>query len=136
MSILLLAAAVAAILLQGTITTLPLVLICLLCLTIFKRDAGVFPIAFFVGFLLDVFTLHRIGGASIFFLIFVLLILLYQRKYEINSYPFVAAASFLGSWFFLLIFGEAHVFWLSLMNVFIGIVLFMLLRLVDSRKSK
>src|SRR5258706_10781636 len=83
--------------LEGTVTTLPLVLIYLLCLTIWKRDAVVFPIAFVGGLLLDILVVRAIGVSSLFFVIFVFLALLYQRKYEINSYPFVAFASFLGS---------------------------------------
>jgi hypothetical protein len=118
-----------SILLEGTVTIIPLVLVCLLCMTIFKRDASVFPIAFFAGIFLDIFVLHIIGGASIFFLVFVLLILLYQRKYEINSYPFVAVSSFLGSWMFLVIFGYGGAILQALLASLIAIFLFGILRL-------
>src|SRR5579859_116016 len=91
--------------LEGTVTTLPLVLICLLCLTIFFRNLYLFIAAFFVGILLDAFALRELGETSIFFLLLIFLILLYQRKYEINSYPFVLIASFVGSLLYLLLFG-------------------------------
>jgi cell shape-determining protein MreD len=113
-----------AILFEGTITTLPLVLICLLCLTIRKRDGSIFPIAFFAGLLVDVLRIQSLGGSSIFFLVFVLLILLYQRKYEINSYPFVAVSSFLGSWIFLALFGYSGSFGQALVSAGIGLLLF------------
>lgn len=110
--------------LEGTVTTLPLVLLLLLCLTILKRDVVIFPIAFFAGLILDALLVHHMGGASIFFLLFVLLIFLYQRKYEINSYPFVFVASFLGSWIFLMIFGYGNVLGQSLISSFIAFCLF------------
>src|SRR4051812_14231819 len=99
-----------ALLLEGTITTLPLVLVCLLCLGISRRDVVTFFIAFFVGFFLDVFTLHPIGKTSLFFVIFLFLVSLYQRKYEINSVPFVIVASFIGSLLFLWVFGQKNIF--------------------------
>jgi uncharacterized membrane protein YjjP (DUF1212 family) len=55
------------------------------------------------------------------------MILLYQRKYEINSYPFVAAAAFLGSVGFLLVFGRGT-FFDAVINVFAGLLLFALVR--------
>jgi cell shape-determining protein MreD len=122
-----------SIFLEGTVTTLPLVLVCLLCMTILKRDWVVFPAAFFAGLILDVLVVHRLGGASIFFLLYVFLILLYQRKYEINSYPFVFTASFFGSFLFLLIFNYSNVFLQSVISSLIAVVLFALLK-VSSRK--
>jgi cell shape-determining protein MreD len=116
-----------SILLEGTITTLPLVIICLLCWTIVRRDTSVFPAAFFAGLLLDTLTVHRVGGASIFLLALVFLILLYQRKYEINSYPFVLAASFLGSGLFLMVFSYNNVLLQAMIGSLIAVVLFAVL---------
>src|SRR6185436_14584869 len=96
--------------LEGTITTLPLVLIYLLCLTILKRDGGVFFVAFLAGIFLDLLMVRALGLSSLFFSLFLFLILLYQRKYEIHSYPFVAASSFLGSVGFLTVFGYGNIF--------------------------
>ncbi len=110
--------------LEGTVTTLPLLLVLLLCLTIVKRDAVVFPVAFGVGLFLDVLTAKTVGLSSIFFILFVFLILLYQRKYEINSYPFVFFASFVGSSIFLLFFGYGGWFLQAIINSFIALVLF------------
>ncbi len=113
-----------AILLEGTVTTIPLILVCLLLLTILRRGAFVFLTAFFAGLVWDVLTLHRVGGASIFLLVFVFLILLYQRKYEINSYPFVFASSFLGGLLFLTIFGNSGAISEALVGSMIAGVLF------------
>jgi cell shape-determining protein MreD len=118
-----------AIIFEGTVTAIPLALVCLLSLTIVRRDWMVFLVAFFAGILLDVLTLRPLGGASAFFLTFVFLILLYQRKYEIYSYPFVWTASFLGGIVFLMIFGYDNVFLRAVGCAIIGSVVFGIVRL-------
>lgn len=122
---------VLSVILEGALTNLPLTLLCLLCLTIIKRDAVVFPIAFFAGLVLDVFGLRQLGGTSVFFLTFVLMILLYQRKYEIYSYQFVMVASLLGSLLFLFFFGYKNAFLLAFMTSLLGAVLFASIRIFD-----
>ncbi len=62
-----------SIFLEGTITTLPLVFVCFICLTILMRNPSLFFLAFFAGILLDAFGLRPIGEASIFFLFSVFL---------------------------------------------------------------
>ena len=113
-----------ALLLEGTITTLPLVLLVLLCLTIFRRDGIVFPIGFVAGILLDSLTLHTLGMSSLFFTFMFFLIFLYQRKYEITSYPFVAFAAFFGSLGFLLMFGYGILLWQSIISAIAAVILF------------
>lgn len=121
-----------AVLLEGSITTLPLTLVCLLCLTIIKRDDKVFIAAFVAGLFLDIFALRQLGGTSIFFLLFVFLLLLYQRKYEIYSTPFVLVASFIGSALFLFTFGYGNVLGQAVLSTLIGSVLFLIIRLLGS----
>src|SRR6266705_745987 len=107
---------------------IPLVFICIFLLSIIKRDSSVFPVAFFAGLLLDLLTVRPLGLTSIFFLCVVLLVLLYQRKYEINSYPFVLTASFLGSLLFLWIFGYGNIFLQSVLSSILAVILFAGLR--------
>jgi hypothetical protein len=122
-----------SIFLEGTVTTLPLVLICLVILTIFMRNLFLFILAFLAGIFLDGFALRSIGQASIFLLLIVFLLLLYQRKYEINSYPFVLIASFAGSLAYLLVFGYGNAIGLSVMSSLISVVFFGIFRyLVNS----
>src|SRR5882724_4709879 len=115
------------ILLEGTVTTLPLVLVFLLCITILKRDGVIFPIAFVAGLLLDLLTVQTVGEKSIFLIVFVFLVLLYQRKYEINSYPFVVFAAFFGSLGFGLLFAIGNVFGQALLSALVASILFMIL---------
>ena len=117
------------VLLQGTVTSLPLALIFLLCLTIVRRDELVVMLAFFAGLVIDILRLHAVGTTSVFLLFFLLLVLLYERKYEINSYPFVFFAAFFGSLAFVGIFGgHGAILHAGICSV-IGIVVFKLLRL-------
>ena len=110
--------------LEGAVTTLPLTLIFLLCFTILKRDARVFPVAFFAGILLDLLKVRMVGATSVILIIVVFLVLLYQRKYEIDSYPFVAAAGFLGAIGFIILFGTGNIFMQGLLSSLLGIFLY------------
>lgn len=97
-----------AVLLEATVTTLPVVAVLLLCYGIAKKE-NAFIIAFVAGLLLDIFTLRPLGETSLFLLLFLFLVFLYQRKYEINSYPFVIVSSFLGAYVYLMLFGSTSV---------------------------
>lgn len=120
-----------AVLFEGTVTMLPLVLICLLCLTIVTRDTIVFVAAFVAGILLDVFALRTVGITSLFLLSFVLLILLYQRKYEIYSYQFVMVAAFMGGLAFLLLFGYPQAIINAVVGAIVAACFFALIRLFN-----
>lgn len=120
-----------SVLLEGTVTALPLVLICLICMTIVVRDSFIFLPAFLAGIFLDAFALRSIGETSMFLLLLVFLILLYQRKYEIDSYPFVLLASFVGSFLFLTIFGYSSAILEACASAVIAVLLFMILRIVN-----
>ena len=126
---------IVALFLEGTVTTLPLVFICLLCLTIFIRNLSLFIVAFLAGILLDAFALRSLGETSIFFLLLIFLILLYQRKYEINSYPFVLMASFLGSLLYLSIFGYGNAVWVACASAVIAVVIFAMSRFLHLKYS-
>lgn len=118
-----------ALLLEGTVTNLPLVFIALVIVTIAMRNLFLFLLAFISGIFLDAFALRPLGETSIFLLLCVFLMLLYQRKYEINSYPFVFLASFVGSLIYLLLFGYSNAFGLAGASIIVSLLLFMVYRL-------
>jgi hypothetical protein len=124
-----------ALLLEGTVTNLPLVFVSLVILTVAMRSLFLFLLAFVSGIFLDAFALRPIGETSIFLLLCVFLILLYQRKYEINSYPFVLFASFVGSLIYLFMFGYVHAFTLAIASIVISFLLFMVYRLQSKNLS-
>lgn len=106
------------------ITTLPLVLIVILCLYIVFKMPMLFTLAFFTGLILDVFLVRTLGQTSLFFLIFLILVLLYERKFEIKTNPFVFAGSFLGALLYLLVFGYNYVFAQAAVSSVIAVLLF------------
>lgn len=124
-----------SIFLEGTVTALPLVFICLICITIIRRDALIFLLAFVSGIFLDAFALRTIGETSIFLLLSVFLILQYQRKYEINTYPFVFISSFVGSLLFLIILGFNGAFIEACASALIAVLLYTCIRLKIKEKA-
>jgi cell shape-determining protein MreD len=106
------------------IITIPLVLIVLLCLYIVFERTWIFALAFFMGLLLDIFQLRSLGQTSLFFLTFLIIVLLYERKFEIKTKPFVFLSTFVGTLFYLLLFGYDYVFVQALVSSVIGVLLF------------
>ncbi len=88
-----------------TITTIPIVLTVLLMSYIFSKESWVFLAAFLSGILLDVITLGTLGESSLFFILFLFLVDLYEKKFEIQTLSFVLLSSFFGSLGYLLLFG-------------------------------
>jgi hypothetical protein len=125
-----------SIMLEGTITMLPLTFVCLLCFTIFRRDASVLPLAFFAGLFIDIFRVQQIGETSLFYICYLFLILLYKKKYEIYSIPFVMLSTFFGAFFYLLLFQNPNALILSLVSAGIAVVLFAGISLVTAVKGR
>jgi cell shape-determining protein MreD len=114
-----------ALLLESALTTLPLLLLTLLVFTTFFKDKFIFILAFVFGILLDVMALGTIGLSSLFFVVFVFLIIMYQSKFEITTNNFIFAASFLGSIGFLLIHGYANnIIIEAMVSAILGLILF------------
>ena len=119
-----------SILFEGIVTPLPLVMLALLYVTIIIRhDTSVFILAFISGLFLDAFAMRPVGGTSIFLLIYTLMVLLYQRKYEINSYQFVLVSSFFGSLLYLSFFSYANVWIIAGINSLFACAFFGFFRL-------
>lgn len=96
-------------LLQASITTLPLILCLLLVWYILKKDPLVFFLAFVFGILVDLMLVGSIGFSSIFFMVFLFVVFLYERKFEVETPLFVFFSSFLGSSAYLWLVGHGLV---------------------------
>lgn len=123
-------------LLQSSLTTLPILLVFLLFLTIQKKDGSVLSIAFFVGLLYDLLAVQFLGVSSLFFVCFVFLILLYQKKYEISTFYFVAFASFLGSLVYLALFGFSTIFFQALVVMCLAVVVFVVFYRMQKQQKR
>ena len=121
-----------ALILEVSLTTIPLVFLVLLCLAVLQKDVIIFPIAFLFGIFLDLFTFQTLGTTSAILITFLFLVLLYQRKFEIATNYFIFASSFLGSLIILLILGNTGSIILeSIISSLIGIVLFKTIQRVN-----
>ena len=95
----------AAVLVESTILSLPLTLCMLFVLYIVYRQSLLFAIAFSMGLLIDIFLLRTIGMSSMFFVVAIFIVFLYERKFETQTFPFVVFSSFLGSIIYMVVFG-------------------------------
>lgn len=119
-----------AFLFESSLTTLPLVLLALLCLAVARRKPWIFVLAFLTGIGLDILLVRTVGLSSLFFLIFLFIILLYERKYEIRTLPFVMITSFVGTLFYGLLFTLPSLFLQSVLSSLVagGVFLMFTLR--------
>lgn len=97
-----------SIFLESTLITIPLTLLIIIFAAVTVKNNDVFILAFLSGLLLDILTLGTIGLSSAFFILFVTLIFLYQKKFEISSLNFIALISFLGSVIYLFLTNSNH----------------------------
>ena len=110
--------------LESSITTLPLVFLTLLCFAVLTRKEWIFVIAFIAGLALDALSFRLLGQSSLYFILYIFLVFLYERKFEISTKYFIFIASFLGSFGFLIIFSYNNVVLQSLISSIIGVLIF------------
>ena len=129
-----------ALILESTVTTLPLILISLLCFMVISKDNSLFIAAFIFGLLLDLALFKTPGLSSICLVIFLFLVLLYQNKFEIATNSFILVASFLGSLGFLLVLHYNNlVLFESIVSSLLALLLFIAFKRftkIDSNSSK
>ena len=125
-----------AVLLESSIITLPLVVGILLLFFVIARKDSAFFLAVFAGIFLDIYAVRAIGITSLFLIVFLLLISIYEKKFEIKTVPFIVSASFLGSVFFLLFFvGEYILIQSILMAISIGVMFFLLTKILPKKEA-
>lgn len=123
-----------ALILETSITTIPLIFLVLLCFMVIFKEDYLFGLAFLFGLMFDALTFKTLGISSLFFVIFLFLVLIYQRKFEITSNYFILASSFLGSLCFLFFSQQTENILLeSILSSIIGLIFF---NLIKSRKLK
>lgn len=108
-----------SIFLESTIITVPLTFLIIIFSAVTLKNNEVFILAFLSGLLLDVLTLGTIGLTSAFFVSFVMLIFLYQKKFEIESLSFVSMSALIGSIVYLFLTNSNHLVPESLFATFL-----------------
>jgi len=113
-----------AILLEATVISIPIVLDVLLVYFILSKKSRLLIFAFVAGIILDILRIRVLGLTSIFFMVFILLVFLYEKKFEIATYPFVFFAAFLGGIWYLLLFGYGYVLEQAVGGSMIAVLMF------------
>lgn len=120
-----------SLILESAVTSLPLFLIAVMVILILypvKHNNLSFVLAFLGGLILDASAVRNLGGTSLFLTCWLFLILLYQRKYEIDTITFVVVSSFFGTFLYLWFFGYGDIIIQSIIGSFISGVLFIIFR--------
>lgn len=125
-----------AAILESGVTTLPLTLLILVFAGVVTRSNNIFFLAFFAGLALDFLSFRTIGISSIYFVSFVFLIFLYQKKFEIETLHFVIASSLLASFGYLLIQGSDYFVLQSIAVCIIASVSFLIYTATNKKAAK
>lgn len=136
MRLLILILLIIALLLESSVTTVSLLIPIIVVATVLLKDSVVFLLAFIFGILLDILAFKMVGVSSMFLTFLVFLILMYERKFEIQTPSFIIFSTFISSFIFLLIFQRGNVFFQSIISTLIGFILFEALRRVNFQKHK
>lgn len=106
------------------ITTIPFSIGLLAVSTVLFKKSWVFFLALGLGLFLDVISVRPLGYASLVLVAFVFLIRLYERKFEIQTTTFIFISSFLGSLFYLWLFGYQTVLLQAFITALISAIFF------------
>src|SRR3989344_1008470 len=123
-------------LLETTITTIPLILIVVLIMAVVSKKSWIFSVAFAEGIFLDLLSFDVIGKTSVFFTFFLLIILLYDKKFEIRTVHFVLISSLLGSLFYLILFNYQNSIMQTISSSVIAVILFLVVKRIVKLDSQ
>ena len=100
---------------------------------IFLNKIFIFLSSFLAGILIDSFSFSFLGERSIYFLLILFLIFLYQNKFEIKNFWFIIISCFIGAFFYNLIFYAKLYFLFDFLIAFLSGFIFMILnRIIKS----
>ena len=126
-----------SIVLQSSVTTLPLVILFFLNAAVVAKKTWIFPMAFLAGLVLDVLLLNPLGGTSIFLVILLFVVLLYDKKFNIQTFPFVFLASFIVSLIYFIVIGHtSNIFIQAIISAVVSTLSFFLLVLFNKINIK
>lgn len=117
-----------SIFLESSVTTIPLFFLVLLSFFVLERKEWIFFLAFLGGIFLDMLSFRSIGITSAFFVLFLFLVFLYERKFETATVYFIFASSLLGSILFLgLFYNTGSLILESIISSLLGVLIFVIL---------
>lgn len=124
------------VLVQSVFLSWPFFIPILLLFFILTKSSNVFLIAFVIGILQDILLLSPIGLTSAYLIIFLFVVSLYFRKFEIRSPYFIFISAFLGCALYLFITSSSFLIYKSLIMGGFSIIAWYLLILILNSKHK
>ena len=106
------------------ITTIPFSVGLLVLSAVLFKKSWMFFLAFGLGLFLDLISIRVLGSSSLVLAIFVFILFLYERKFEIQTVAFVFISTFLGSIFYLWSFEYQMVFLQAFINALLTAMFF------------
>ena len=125
-----------AVLLEARLTTLPLAIDVLLFGFLFLDRRVLLLLAFGSGVFLDFLSLGAMGIRSLSLLLLVLVLLIYESKFETYTVSFVAVFSFVGGFCYLLFLGYTEILLQAVANTAICSVVFVIARNAMTKQSR
>lgn len=116
-----------AIIFETSLIQLPLVLLSLLLLGVLWKEQWIFLAAFLAGSILDIAAFRTVGISSLFFIAVLGVVFLYERKFEIQSIPFVIVATLLSTSLYFFFFGSTAAILQVLVSIGISTATFLFL---------
>jgi len=124
-----------SIILEASITTIPFIVVILLFLAVFYQKAWVFFLGLIAGILFDSLSFRPLGESSMFFLVFLYLVFLYRRKFEIDTLPFFIIANTIASICFLILLGADFIPLQTVVIIFFTLCLFFTIKIFFQNKK-
>ena len=124
-----------AVLIEATFTTIPLALLLLINFLVQEKKSWVFAAAFFSGLALDILSLRYFGSTSLYFVIVLFIINLYERKFETSNIYFVLFTSFVGSFFYLTVFEVRLALSQAVLSALLGSIIFFLMTILSKKEN-
>ncbi|MEN9407875.1 MAG: hypothetical protein RLZZ455_1091 [Candidatus Parcubacteria bacterium] len=125
-----------SVLLEGTFFAAPLVLCLLIVLQILSRSGFVMLAAFFSGLFLDSLLFRPLGQTGLFFLAYLALLAVYERRFEVQTYPFLFGSVTIGTLLYMLFFAWSNVFVQLFIALFYSVTLYVLFFQKDNGHEK
>lgn len=119
---------------HATVVSVPIFLSVFIIYYIVTRKLSVFFLAFFVGIVLDIVLVRPLGITSIFLVLFLFFVILYEKKFEIDTPQFVFFGTFLGSVMYLFAFWYSNIFLQAFVNALLGVSFYVGIRLFLKKK--
>ncbi len=116
-----------AVLFESFVFSIPLTFSLLLIGAVFLRSNTIFFLAFLLGIFLDTALFRVVGTTSLFFIIAFLIVSLYERKFETQTYTFVFFTTGVGSRLYGLFFHYAFLPMQVIYSILVSTLCFLLI---------